>query len=109
MTASPPAFWKEQGHGQMFWSCVHHTLVVFVALGSRESVLCLPQAIPLGVYCCGRLPGSLSPGLPGISWSLLACWGGAIGGLLGAVPFLDSAGIIFRLADGGGGGCRWYY
>lgn len=47
--------------------------------------------------------------LPGISWNPLACHSGATGGLLGAVPVLDSAGIIFRLADGGGGGCRWYY
>lgn len=62
---------------------------------------------PLGL----RLPagGGVSVGVgslesPGTPWLARERMGNS-----GAVPFLDSVGIIFRLADGGGGGCRWYY
>lgn len=78
-----------------------------LVLGDRNQLFCCPQAL-LWV-CAAHVVRAQVCRLPGISWSLLACRGGGIGGLLGAVSFLDSAGIIFRLADGGGGGCRWYY
>lgn len=77
------------------------------AAGCQEPTFCCPQVL-LWV-CASHVVRAQVCWLPGISWSLLACRGGGIGGLLGTVSFLDSAGIIFRLADGGGGGCRWYY
>lgn len=92
------------------WLFLHLTLG-YVCM---ESLLCFPHASlwvcisRVGVGGKGRSRGARFK-LPGISWNPLACHRGATGGLLGAVPVLDSAGIIFRLADGGGGGCRWYY